>query len=96
VSEADEVFAELVARCRATSWRDLQKDLDDTVAYEILGSDGIGYQFEVLVLWDDPRARTNLRVLFTGDDGRGWRMSGVRHAGFVKAPDDPFVGEDDA
>ena len=23
------------------------------------GSDGVGYQFEVLVLWDDPRARTN-------------------------------------
>ena len=96
MSEADEVFAEQVARWRATSWRDLQKDLDDAVAYEILGSDGIGYQFEVLVLWDDPRARTNLRVLFTGDDRRGWRMSGMRHAGFVKAPDDSFVGEDDA
>lgn len=47
------------------------------------------------MLWDDPRERTNLRVLFTGDDGRAWRMSGMRHATFVKAPDDSFVGEDD-
>ncbi|HET6791571.1 MAG TPA: hypothetical protein VFI35_08315 [Actinomycetota bacterium] len=62
MSEADEVFAQEVARWRAISWRDLQKDLDDAVAYEIAGSDGVGYQFEVLVLWDDPRARTNLRV----------------------------------
>jgi hypothetical protein len=95
VSEADEVFAQPVARWRATSWRDLQRDLDDAIAFEIPGSDGVGYQFEVLVLWDDPRARTNLRVLFTGDDGRGWRMSGMRHASFVKAPDDSFVGEND-
>lgn len=96
MSEADEVFAEQVARWRVTSWRDLQKDLDDAVAYEITGSDGVGYQFEVLALWDDPRVRTNLRVLFTGDDGRGWRMSGMRYASFVKAPDDSFVGEDEA
>lgn len=48
MSEADEVFAEQVARWRAISWRDLQKDLDDAVAYEITGSDGVGYQFEVL------------------------------------------------
>lgn len=61
MSEADEVFAEQVAR-----WR------------------------------DDPRARTNLRILSTGDDGRGWRMSGMRHTTFAKAPDDSFVGEDDA
>ena len=96
MSEADEVFAEQVARWRAISWRDLQRDLDDAFAYEIPGSDRVGYQFEVLVLWDDPREGTNLRVLFTGDDGRGWRMSGMRHADFVKAPDDSFVGEDDA
>jgi hypothetical protein len=96
VSEADEVFAQQVARWRAISWRDLQKDLDDAVAYEITGSDGVASQFEVLVLWDDPRARTNLRVLFIGDDGRGWRMFGMRHASFVKAPDHSFVGVDEA
>ena len=96
MSVADDVFAEQVARWRAKSWRDLRKDLDDPVAYEIPGSDGVGYQFEVLVLWDDPRERTNLRVLFTGDDGRGWRMSGMRRADFVKAPDDSFVGESGA
>ncbi|MGH2641016.1 MAG: hypothetical protein ACRDGO_04875 [Actinomycetota bacterium] len=95
MSEADDVFAEQVARWRATSWRDLQKDLDDAVAYEIAGSDGARYQFEVLVPWDDPRERTDLRILFTGDDGRGWRMTGMRHTDFVKAPDDSFVGEDD-
>ena len=96
MSEADDVFAEQVARWRATSWRDLQKDLDDAVAYEIVGSDGVRYQFEVLVLWDDPRERTDLRILFTGDDGKGWRMSGMREANFIKAPDDSFVGEDGA
>lgn len=52
MSEADEVFAEQVAWWRATSWRDLQKDLDDAVAYGIAGSEGARYQVELLVLLD--------------------------------------------
>jgi hypothetical protein len=44
----------------------------------------------------DPRERTDLRVIFTGDDGRGWRMSGMRERSFIKAPDDSFVGVDGA
>lgn len=93
MSEAEDAFAEQVARWRATSWGDLQQDLDDAVAYEVAGSDGARYQFEVLVLWDDPRERTHLRVIITGDDGRGWQMSGMREDGFIKASDDTFVGE---
>ena len=61
MSEAEDVFAEQVARWRATSYEDLKQDLDDSVAYEVAGSDGVTYQFEVLVVWDHPRERINLR-----------------------------------
>ena len=93
MSEADDLFAEQVARWRTTSWRDLQRDLDDAVAYEVAGSSGVRYQFEALVLWDDHRKRTDIRVFLTGDDGDGWRMSGMREDSFIKAPDDSFVGD---
>jgi hypothetical protein len=96
MSEADDLFAEQVARWRAASWQDLRRDLDDAVAYEVAGSTGVGYQFEVLVFWDDPRKRTDIRVFLTGDDGRGWRMWGMREDRFIKAPDGSFVGEDGA
>jgi hypothetical protein len=96
VTEAEAVFAAELVRWRATSWEDLRQNLDDAVAHEVAGSDAVRYQFEVLVLWDDPRERTHLRVFFTGDDGKGWRMSGMREDRFIKAPDDSFVGEDGA
>jgi hypothetical protein len=93
VTEAEDVFGEQVARWRATSWDGLREQLPESpIAYEIDGSSGVTYQFEVLLMWDDPRKETNLRVIITGDDGNGWRMSGMRTDGFIKAPDDSFVG----
>jgi hypothetical protein len=55
----------------------------------------VRYQFEVLVLWDDPREETTLRVLITGDDGDGWKVSSrrMRNDDFLLAPDGTFVGE---
>ena len=55
----------------------------------------MGYQFEVLVLWDDPREKTILRVFITGDDGKGWKISRrrMRNDSFLVAPDGTFVGE---
>jgi hypothetical protein len=95
MTEAEAVFAAEVARWRATSWDELRGHLDDAVAYEVPGETGVGYQFEVLVLWDDPREATTLRVLITGDDGDGWKFSSrrMRNDSFLVAPDGTFVGE---
>jgi hypothetical protein len=94
VTEAEDVFAVQVEKWRATSWQDLQRDLDGAVAYSIDGSAGVVYQFEVFVLWDDPRAREDIRVIITGDDEKGWRFSDrrMRKDGFIKGLDGTFVG----
>jgi hypothetical protein len=94
VTEAEDVFGEQVARWRATSWDGLREALhEQPVVYEIRGSTGVNYHFEILLMWDDPRKETNLRVILASDDGNGWRMSGLRGDGFIKAPDGSFVGE---
>lgn len=93
MTEAEDLFAEQVARWRGASWASLRGHLKDSVAYELKGSSGAIYQFELIVVWDGRRGG-NLRVFFTGDDGKGWRMRGMREDGFIKAPDDSFVGED--
>lgn len=92
--EAEEVFARQVERWRATSWGDLRSQLEDSpVVYDIEGSAGVTYQFEILVLWDDPRKEPNIRVIIASDDGNGWRMFGLRGDSFSKALDGSFVGE---
>jgi hypothetical protein len=96
MTESEEVFANQVTRWRANSWEDLRRQLDESpVAYELQGSSGIAYQFEALILWDDPRKETNIRLFLTGDDGKGWRFSSrrMRNDSFILAPDGTFVGE---
>jgi hypothetical protein len=94
-TEPERVFAEQLARWRATSWSELRSQLKESpVAYDIDGSTDVGYQCEVLLMWDHPREETNLRVIITSDDGIGWRMSGMRTDAFIKAPDGSFIGED--
>jgi hypothetical protein len=51
---------------------------ESPVAYELQGSSGTAYQFEALIFCDDPRKETNIRLFFTGDDGKGWRFSSGR------------------
>jgi hypothetical protein len=50
------------------------------------------YQFEAEIFWAN-RKESNLRVIITSDDGRGWRVWGMRTEDFIKAPDGSFVGE---
>jgi hypothetical protein len=95
MTEAEEVFAEQATRWRATAWEDLRRQLGDSpVAYELQGSTGITYQFEALIFWDDPRKETNIHLILTGDDGKGWRFSSrhMRNDSFILAPDGTFVG----
>ena len=58
---------------------------------QILGPSGKEYQFEIMVFWDD-RPDGDIRVIGNADDG-GWRAYFPMGTGFVKAPDDTFVGE---
>lgn len=92
-TEAEELFAEQVRRWRQQPWQNLRRQIRHPVAYDILGQSAVRYQFEVVVFWDD-RPEGNLRVIVTGDDAKGWRaLRRMRTDGFIKAPDDSFVGE---
>jgi hypothetical protein len=95
--EAEEIFAKEVERWRGESWEALRTNLDEPVAYEIAGPSGRRYQFEVLIFWDGGRRRRrdDLRVIITGDDGKGWRVRGskMRNDSFIMAPDGSFIGE---
>jgi hypothetical protein len=96
--EGERLFAEQVDRWRNESWETLRSHLNEPVAYEIKGSSAALYQFEVLVFWDGGRRRGpregNLRVIITGDDGKGWRVfGGMRSDDFIKAPDGSLIGE---
>jgi len=93
--EAEDVFAEQVARWRGEPWDSLREQLRKPAVYEIASPSGTRYQFEVLVFWDGSRREGNLRVIITGDDGEGWkvRSRSMRAEDFIKAPDDTFIGE---
>ncbi len=82
-----------VRRWREEPWQSLRREVREPVTYEILGRSGVRYQFEVVVLWDD-RPGGNLRVIVTGDDGKGWKtLRRMRTDDFIKSPGDSFVGE---
>lgn len=91
--DADQIFSEQVERWRREPWEALRRHLKKPVVYEVTGPSGKPHQFEVLIFWDGSRREGNLRVLITGDEGKGWKMRGMRTEDFIKAPDGTFVGE---
>lgn len=89
--EARELLAHRVAELRLLPYRELQRFLDKPQTTDVVHSSGRRYQIELDVFWDD-RHGENLRVTVSIDDG-GWRSFVPLTYGFIKRPDDQFVGE---
>jgi hypothetical protein len=69
--EASELLQNELAGLRQKPYDELVELIGNSQAYELTGSSGINYQFELDVFWDDPRKPGgNLRVMLSIDDGR--------------------------
>jgi hypothetical protein len=89
--EARQILSRHLAGYRNRTHADLVRVLGEVDVAEIAGPSGTKYQIEVEVFWDD-KARRNLRVLASIDDG-GWRSLAPLSESFILAPDGSFVGE---
>jgi hypothetical protein len=90
--EASGLLEAHVERLRGLPYQQLL-DLFEVQAFQILGASGSVYNIELQVFWDDPRSRTNIRVMASVDDGRWPSFFKPITADFIKAPDGSFVGE---
>ncbi|HEV8682923.1 MAG TPA: hypothetical protein VGS09_09135 [Actinomycetota bacterium] len=82
-----------VERLRNLSYEELLQFRDAQVN-EVSGSSGMTYEIEIESFWDNPRKKTNLRVLVRLDAVvRGWRRRLKITDDFIIAPDGSFIGE---
>jgi len=56
---------------KTRTYDELEKLMNNQIAYEKTGVSGVKYQIEIQVFWDDPN-ECAIRVLGSIDDG-GWR-----------------------
>ena len=89
--EAAEILARHIAELRRLRYAELLQFLDKPQATDVVHPSGRRYQMETEVFWDG-RPGENLRISVAIDDG-GWRALMPMTYGFIKTPDDQFVGE---
>ena len=65
--------------------------LDEPDCEQVRSPSGKEYQIEIEAIWDN-EPEGNLRVFASIDDG-GWSALMPMTDGFIKAPDESFVGE---
>jgi hypothetical protein len=89
--EAKIIIHEELNRYRSKSYDELKEIIDKPIAYEITNPNGVKYQIEIEVFWDDKK-NGNIRVLGNIDDGG---LSAFRPLSddFIKSPSGEFIGE---
>jgi hypothetical protein len=92
-SEAQELLAEHLAPYRAKAYSELAGQVGVVIAFETKGPSGIDYNVEIMIMWDSPRERTDVRVLAAVDDQRWPAWFRPMSDSFILAPDGSFVGE---
>ena len=91
--EAKRLLVEQLAPYRARSYAELVREVGATHAFQTVTSSGVEYNVEIMVMWDSPREKVDLRVLGAVDDGRWPHWFHPLSDGFIIAPDGRFVGE---
>lgn len=91
--EAKRLLAEQLAPYRARPYSELAQHVGDTYAFQAVGPSGVEYNVEILVVWDSPGKKVNIRVLGAVDDGRWPHWFHPLSDDFIMAPDGRFVGE---
>ena len=90
--EAKNIIAEQLKKYRAKPYCDLVQMIDtEPVTYELMSKSDKKYQVEIQAFWDDKPNR-DIRVVGSIDDG-GLRAFFPLTDGFIKSPDNDFVGE---
>jgi hypothetical protein len=93
--EAEKLLAEHLALYRAQSYAELARQVGSVVASQVKGPSGTEYNVEILILWDLPDRKTNVRVMAAVDDGHWSDWFRPSLDSFIVAPDGSFVGEED-
>jgi len=93
IGEASRVLDQHLRELRAHPYSELKRLVERRIiqAPEIQGPSGTPYYLEVQAFWDD-RAQGNIRIMVSIDDG-GRSASRPLTRGFIKAPDESFIGE---
>ena len=93
IGEANIVLDQHLRELRAHSYSELKRLVERRIiqAPEIRGSSGTTYYLEVQAFWDD-RPQGNVRIVVSIDDGRRSALRPLTR-GFIKAPDESFIGE---
>ena len=90
--EATSVAESILDSLRGLPYQELvDRYLDSSDHQDAVGASGAEYQVETQAFWDTGQPG-DLRVLVSIDDG-GWRAFSPLTFGFIRAPDDTFVGE---
>jgi len=91
--EAQTLLDEQLAAYRSQGYEELVEKVGSTIAFETVSPSGAEYNVEVIVLWDSPGKKVNVRVIAAVDDGRLPRALVPMSDSFIVAPDGSFVGE---
>ena len=79
-------------RLRASSYQELASSVGKVETKKVIGEDGITYQLEMQAFWDGKKG-SDIRVMVSCDDGRGWRAFVPLTDDFIVRPDGRFVDE---
>jgi hypothetical protein len=89
--EARMLLRERLARYRSLSYEELSSRIGSVEVEELAGPDGVTYQLEFQVFWDDKRGG-DVRVSGGIDGGTISALLPLTDS-FIRAPDGTFVGE---
>ncbi len=89
--KAKAVLAGQLLIYRTKPYEELKGLVDQVEAYDVASPDGLAYQIEVQVRWDD-EPDGNIRVTGAIDDG-GWHAFLPLTDGLIVTPDGTFPGE---
>ena len=91
--EAQKLLTEHLAPYRAKPYSDLASQVGAVIAFETKGPSGIDYNVEIMIMWDSPGEKANVRVMAAVDDQHWPAWFRPKSDSFIVAPDGSFVGE---
>jgi hypothetical protein len=90
--EAKEILKIELEKFREKSYQELKNDLGKPITYGIKTPNGVEYQVEIEIFWDD-KPDNNLRVMGAIDDGGFLSSIHPISDSFIISPSGNFIGE---
>ena len=66
--EAQKLLTEQLASYRAMFYSDLASQVGAVNAFDTKGPSGVDYNVEIMIMWDSPDEKANVRVMAAVDD----------------------------